>query len=84
MLSFNSRLRLTKAIETTFENRQTKIPNQIPIGLTEEFSKDKDKMLQWKSFLKKTNVSVEISLEEIVKILRNFFTDLLPQLNKEN
>ncbi|MGI8544294.1 MAG: nucleotidyl transferase AbiEii/AbiGii toxin family protein [Aridibacter sp.] len=75
---------LTKAIETTFENRQTKIPNQIPIGLTEEFSKDKDKMLQWKSFLKKTNVSVEISLEEIVKILRNFFTDLLPQLNKEN
>lgn len=74
---------LIKAIETTFKNRQTEIPKQIPIGLTEEFSKDKDKMLQWKSFLKKTNVSEEISLEENIKSLQKFFTKLLPQLIDE-
>jgi hypothetical protein len=68
---------LLQAILATFERRKTKIPNEMPVALTSEFSADENKKMQWKSFLKKSNVSEDISLEKAIRYLNEFFGKLL-------
>lgn len=46
-----------RAIERTFERRNTPIPIGLPIGLAEEFCADKDKIAQWKAFLTKNRLT---------------------------
>lgn len=65
---------LTRAIGATFE--RTAIPNGVPIGLTDEFAQDAQKVKQWQAFLRK-NALDKMPLEIVVGDLRNF---LLPVL----
>ncbi len=44
---------LHEAITATFNRRGTQIPQDLPMGLTEEFANDQMKQTQWKAFLKK-------------------------------
>ena len=67
---------LAHAISATFERRKTAIPAEMPIALTKEFSDEASKQLQWKSFLRKSNVSDDISLERAVSHLNKFFGTL--------
>lgn len=69
---------LIKAIKATFKRRNTDIPSQIPIALSDEFSLDQIKQIQWKAFLNKNGI-IELSenLTAIIDKLREF---LLPPL----
>lgn len=42
---------LVDAIRATFERRQTRIPEAIPMGLSDEFANTPTKITQWKAFL---------------------------------
>jgi hypothetical protein len=68
---------LCKAIEATFERRRTKIPSDIPVALTEEFSRDTQKVKQWQAFVRKSNLDHDgVTLDTVVADLKEFL--LLP------
>lgn len=68
---------LAKAIQATFERRQTPATTQKPIGLSDEFANDAVKQTQWKSFLLKNDLP-QVSLAEVVEILHSKLNALLP------
>lgn len=48
---------LVKAIQGTFQRRKTNLPERVPLSLTDEFSTDQVKQMQWKAFLRKNGIS---------------------------
>ncbi len=63
---------LARAIRNTFENRGTAL-QATPLALTKEFATDKDKVIQWKAFLRKNRLEgTPIELHEIVKSIAEF------------
>jgi predicted nucleotidyltransferase component of viral defense system len=70
---------ICSAIKATFESRSMQIPQNPPIALTEEFSKDSSKITQWSAFI--TNGSVKtasVDLSEVIELLHLF---LLPPIH---
>jgi len=65
---------LTEAIHATLKNRGTKPPNEIPVGLSDQFASDLQKRRQWEAFLSKNKLPA-IPLERVIVILREW---LLP------
>ncbi len=57
---------LQKAIQATFERRQTDLPNSMPIGLSQVFADDAQKQMQWKAFLQKTGADKNLPLHQVV------------------
>lgn len=57
---------LAEAIRHTFQRRQTAIPESLPLGLTEAFSKDRSKHVQWAGFIRKAGLKSP-SLKEAVE-----------------
>ncbi|MEZ4819499.1 MAG: nucleotidyl transferase AbiEii/AbiGii toxin family protein [Bdellovibrionota bacterium] len=47
---------LKESIQNTFEQRKTKLPTSVPIALTSEFTEDKHKKAQWKSYVAKNKL----------------------------
>lgn len=47
---------LTDAIKATFTRRGTELPSGTPLALTDEFSRDSQKVKQWQAFLKKSRL----------------------------
>jgi hypothetical protein len=69
--AFDGRL-LASAISNTFGHRKTSITSQ-PTALTSAFATDPSKTMQWKGFLKKSNLrSVPTDLGQIVAELADF------------
>ncbi len=69
---------LAKAIEATFENRQTLLPKETPLGLTESFWKNDNKIKQWKAFLQRTKLKVrELTFEETIIKVKDFLLPLI-------
>lgn len=62
---------LGMAIRNTFERRQTQLPTEPPVALTEMFSLDPMKQTQWSAFLRKGRLEGD-SLEEVIERLRVF------------
>lgn len=60
---------LGRAIHATFERRQTSVPKEIPVGLSDEYANDPSKQTQWAAFLRKNELA-ETSLAEVVITLR--------------
>jgi len=74
---------LKKAIATTFEQRNTLLPQEIPLALTETFSSEPDKEKLWQAFLRKGRISTEgKTLGEVVKEIENFL--MPPTLSAAN
>ena len=69
--------RLTAAIAATFSRRQTDVPTESPLALTDKFATDRQKQTQWKAFLRKTRLDASLDLTEITGELAQF---LLPPL----
>ena len=63
------RRELRLAIEATFTRRRTPLPDEWPIGLSDEFATDAAKQTQWNAFLKKNRLEAQ-SLSEVVQSLR--------------
>lgn len=73
---------LQRAIAMTFERRKTKIPEDIPIALTDEFAYDKDKVGQWKQFISKNSLSnAPDDLFIVIDEIRNFLLPIFNALN---
>lgn len=64
------------AIEATFARRRTSIPEDVPIGLTDEFAADASKRQQWNAFVTKNKLDAP-SLAEVVSEVREFVGVLL-------
>jgi hypothetical protein len=60
---------LRRAIEATFQRRQTPLPADLPAGLSDAFAADATKQAQWKAFLKKNRLP-PADLDDIVIRLR--------------
>ena len=64
---------LCKAIESTFKRQGTVIPPNIPIALTDIFSEDGVKRIQWNAFIRKSRFDMEEkNLSTIIGVLRTF------------
>jgi hypothetical protein len=68
---------LSQAIEATFRRRETVVPSEIPIALTDEFAADVTKQRQWTAFLRRIGKDLP-SLASAITDLRTF---LLPPLH---
>jgi len=62
---------LQQGIRATFNRRQSILPAEPPVGLTESFAHDDQKQKQWKAFLLK-NALETVSLEEVVGFIAGF------------
>ena len=69
---------LSQAISATFHRRQNRLPDGIPIALTPEFGRHRDKITQWEAFLRKNRLNEGTTLlSHIIAALETF---LLPPL----
>ncbi|MEJ2051610.1 MAG: nucleotidyl transferase AbiEii/AbiGii toxin family protein, partial [Calditrichota bacterium] len=70
--------KLASAIKATFSHRNTRIPDGVPLGLSEEFFQDPGKKQQWATFSARiglTEAAAKPTLEQMIKRLAAF---LLP------
>jgi hypothetical protein len=64
---------LLSAINATFKRRGTSKPRTLPVGLSEQFAGDPQKLKQWPAFVERNKLKAA-SLSEVVHELRTTFT----------
>lgn len=74
---------LADAIAATFRRRQTSLPADVPLGLSDEFARDAAKRAQWKGFLGKNRLDAP-ALEDVVAEVRGFVTQPLKLARQRN
>lgn len=62
---------LAQAIGATFARRHTRLPDGLPIGLTERFAADGEKQKQWQAFIKRNRLDAP-ALADVVASLATF------------
>ncbi len=75
---------LTAAVRATFERRQTDIPEGAPIALQAGFTEERDKLIQWKAFIRKSGASNAPALEEVIAELQAFLLPVLKAARVED
>jgi Nucleotidyl transferase AbiEii toxin, Type IV TA system len=60
---------LALAIAATFQRRGTRVPTELPTGLSDEFALDPSRMALWQSLLKKNDIAHR-PLVDVVSVLR--------------
>ncbi len=70
---------LARAIRATFDRRGTELPKELPLALTDAFSRDQSKQKQWAAFANRVAVSHSATgtLYETVDDIRPFLMDAL-------
>lgn len=71
---------LTQAIRATFERRGTPLPPGAPLGLTDNFALDGQKIKQWQAFQRK-NALAPMPLASVVAALADFLLPVLTALS---
>lgn len=66
---------LRTAIHATFERRGTRLPDDVPFGLTDEFSEDLQKQALWQAFLRRNHLAAP-DLPTVVAEIRAYFRTL--------
>lgn len=67
---------LAEAIAATFGRRGTTLPDELPLGLTDEFAQDAAKRSQWRAFLGKSRLDAP-ALDTVVREVRDFVAEPL-------
>lgn len=67
---------LADAIAATFERRGTVLPQDLPLGLSDEFAWDPAKRTQWAAFLNRNRLEAP-ALADVVAEVRDFVTEPL-------
>ncbi|MEP6904181.1 MAG: hypothetical protein ABJA66_20855 [Actinomycetota bacterium] len=75
-IEFDGKL-LQNAIRNTFANRQSKLPQELPVALTDAFAASELKLPLWSGFIRRNNIKTETDFAEVIKHLREFFTPLI-------
>jgi hypothetical protein len=65
---------LGDALAATFQRRNTLLPEEMPLGLSDEFAHDATKQAQWSAFLGKNRLDAP-TLHEVVAEVRSFATE---------
>ena len=60
---------LRRAVEATFARRQTAVPSNQPIGLSDVFADNATKQLQWRAFLTRNKLE-PLDLGDVVRTIR--------------
>ncbi|MEI8355707.1 MAG: nucleotidyl transferase AbiEii/AbiGii toxin family protein [Deltaproteobacteria bacterium] len=68
---------LATALARTFERRNTPLPVELPLALTPEFFADAQKVRQWKAFLNRAGLAVEVQLAEVATFIADFVMPLI-------
>jgi len=71
---------LLQAVVATLTNRSTKMPNGVPVGLSEQFWTDNQKIIQWNAFVNRNNLTAE-SLGNTVRYLRDSLAVIFQGIN---
>jgi predicted nucleotidyltransferase component of viral defense system len=68
---------LQDAIMTTFNARETAVPDELPIALSDDFAKGKER--QWLAFLNTFNpeISEIFDFTNLIRVLREFFIPII-------
>jgi Nucleotidyl transferase AbiEii toxin, Type IV TA system len=74
------KLTLAEAMQETFKRRETTLPSITPIALTEAFSQDATKQMQWKAFLRKNRLDEKINLDEVAKEIEEFLMPVIASI----
>jgi hypothetical protein len=67
---------LATAVSTTFERRQTKVPSDPPLALTDTFASDAGKQTQWLAFTKRARI--EQPAPSLFDVISNIKELMLP------
>ena len=67
---------LAEAVRRTFAVRSTPLPQQVPLGLSQQFEEDPSKQTQWRAFLQRNELA-EVPLPQVVSQIRE---ELVPVL----
>lgn len=71
---------LREAISATFQRRQTPMPAETPLALTDAFALDAGKQAQWRAFLNRTTLALAPEpLPELVAFIATFVMPLLSE-----
>lgn len=65
---------LRTAVQSTFNRRRTDLPSGIPVGLSDAFLEDAEKVALWRAFLARNRLEAP-PLADVVRQLRAFVTD---------
>jgi predicted nucleotidyltransferase component of viral defense system len=74
---------LAEVIRSTFRHRGTAI-DATPVGLTEAFSADPARAVQWRAFVRRSRFESESGFEEIVAQVRRFVSAPLKAIARED
>lgn len=72
---------LAAAIEATFQRRDTPIPKQVPIGLTETFATDPQKVQQWAAFTASIDRE-SLGLDAVIQSIRSTLMPICQKLTQ--
>ena len=72
---------LATALDRTFERRNTPLPSSAPLALTDEFSKDTQKIRQWDAFLNRSGLQVDTTLTGVTEFIAGF---IIPPIECRN
>ncbi len=76
---------LVAAIRSTFEQRQTPVPVELPLALTGTFALDATKGVQWSAFLARSRViDTALSLPEVVRVVASFLAPVLEAITGQS
>jgi predicted nucleotidyltransferase component of viral defense system len=73
---------LKQAIANTFERRKTDYVANHPI-FTSEFAENENRLVQWKSFLTKSTLDINILFTDVLKIIKTELLPIYETLNQE-
>jgi predicted nucleotidyltransferase component of viral defense system len=74
---------LTRATRATFERRRTPVPDDIPSGLSGEFSESPEKQARWRAFASRGRLSEQpSSFHEVVAVARDLLMPVAGALRK--
>jgi predicted nucleotidyltransferase component of viral defense system len=69
---------LSRAIRATFERLGTTLPTELPLALSDEFSDDPSKKMQWAAFLRRLGRKTgDTPLAEVIRALTEFLLPLV-------
>ncbi len=74
---------LQKAVRATFERRGTRFPKGLPVALTEEFTADSGKQVQWKAFIRKNKLEQNLGLTTVIDSLKGFFQPIIESIERQ-
>lgn len=72
---------LTEAIRRTFKHRTTPLSDETPVALTDTFTDDPTKKVQWQAFLRKNRLDTDLQLRTAALVIGE---KLMPLIAKKN